>query len=71
MPNARTLTALPYRLRGGRGSDQPIILFRDHFFDLRRQVQSRREVHLVAGLPVAQDLGHQYGLEAGEDDSHS
>ena len=67
-------TTRPHNMCGsvrGGGPIKQVILLGNYFIDLRRQVQPRRAIHPFAGLPLPQDLGYQYGVEARKDHQHS
>ena len=59
------------RIRARRGPFIEIFLFRNHLFDIRCPLLTRRPLHLVSRLPDRQDLGCQHGTPAGQDDSYS
>ena len=52
--------------RRGRPNDA-ILLFRDYFLYLRRQIQSRWAIYSFTRLPIAQDMGRQHGVATRED----
>jgi hypothetical protein len=57
-------------IRGGRGPSSEIILFRNHFVHLRREILQGRQIHLIARLSYAQDLGCRHGEQTSQDDQY-